>query len=366
MKIFMLHSGVPGVRYYRMALPCDQLSERFGHDIYAEDTSLEGLSQSDWQSRALDPQWHENLENLTRGCDLLLAQLIHAPQSLAVLKGIRAFHDMPLVVDIDDNIEDVPAYNRGAEAYRPNSDLNNITIRQLHEADAVTVTTEHLKKVVGKYNENVYVLPNSLDIKLWDRDVEFPRKRPGQIRIGWMGAQTHEDDFRLVIPAIKRILKIYDNVKFYFLGGVPECVHAIDHKNAIKMNQWYDIIEYPSRMRQWQFDIGIAPLRDNNFNRSKSNLRWLEYSVMGIPSVVSRVEPFNRCVIEGKTGLFAYESDEWFEQMVRLIDDEILRQDIGAAARIEVEKSFDIRKNAKLWDKVYKRVLKEYKAEVRV
>ena len=365
MKIFMLHSGVPGVRYYRMALPCDQLSERFGHSIYAEDTDLKGLNQSTWQSRALDPQWHQALEKLIKGCDILLAQLIHTPEGLAVLQGIRDFHGIPLIVDIDDNIEDVPHYNMGARAYRPNSDLNAITTRQLQEADAVTVTTEHLKGVVGKYNEHVYVLPNSLDIGLWEREIELPRKSIGQIRIGWMGAQTHEDDFRLVLPAIQKILDRYDNVKFYCLGGVPNCVHVLQDKQIVKLNQWYDIVEYPSRIRQWQFDIGIAPLRDNGFNRSKSNLRWLEYSAMGIPTVVSRVEPFNRCVEEGKTGLFAHETDEWFEQLSRLVEDEQMRMDIGAAANMVIKKDFDIRKNVRLWNKAYKDVLKRHKAEVK-
>ena len=147
MKIFMLHSGVPGVRYYRMVLPCDQLSERFGHSIYMEDTSLDGLNQSEWQARALDPAYHEILEKLTNKCDLLLVQLIHTTAGLAVLQGIRGFHDIPIIVDVDDNIEDVPHYNRGAQAYRPNSELNAVTTKLLRIADAVTVTTEHLKGI---------------------------------------------------------------------------------------------------------------------------------------------------------------------------------------------------------------------------
>ena len=53
MKIFMMHSLVPGVRYYRMVLPGDEMSQQFGHSIYCEDVSLEGLDQSTWQARAL-------------------------------------------------------------------------------------------------------------------------------------------------------------------------------------------------------------------------------------------------------------------------------------------------------------------------
>ncbi len=363
MKIFILHSLVPGVRYYRTVLPGDELSLQFGHEVYCEDTSLQGLDQSGWQARALDPAFHEMLEKVMKGIDVLVAQLVHTPQGLAVLEGIREEFGIPLIVDVDDNVEDVPHYNRGAEAYRPNTELSAVTTDLVETADAITVTTNHLKSILGKYNKNIHVLPNSLDFEPWNKQIEMPKKGKNQIRIGWMGAQTHEDDFRLFIPAIEQILRDYKNVHFYCVGGVPECVHAIDHKRIHKKNLWYDILYYPARMRQWQFDIGVAPLRDNAFNRSKSNLRWLEYSAMGIPAVVSSVEPFNMSVVDGKTGLFAYETEEWYKQLKRLIEHENLRHRIGRAANREVKKSFDIKTNAKLWDTAYKQVLKKVKVK---
>jgi glycosyltransferase involved in cell wall biosynthesis len=362
----MMHSLVPGVRYYRMVLPGDEMSKQFKHNIYCEDTSLDGLDQSMWQSRALTPEFGEMMEKLLVGIDVISAQLVHTDEGICALQGIREFFNIPIVLDVDDNVEDVPHYNQGAQAYRPNSGLSLITTDLVKTADAVTVTTEHLKKILSKYNDNIYVLPNSLDFDLWEKKIEMPKRSKKQIRIGWMGAQTHEDDFRMVLPAIMDILNKHKNVHFYVVGGVPQCVHALDHKRIHCMSQWYDILHYPSRMRMWQFDIGIAPLRDNAFNRSKSNLRWLEYSAMSVPSVVSRVEPFNRSVVDGKTGLFAYETDEWFEQLNRLVEDAALRQKIGAAANAEVKRHFDIRKNAKMWDKAYKKVLKKYKAEVKI
>lgn len=363
MNIFYLHSLVPGVRYYRTVLPGDELSLQFGHNVFCEDTSLEGLNQSEWQARALDPEFQEMLDRLMKGVNLLVAQLVHTVPGLVVLEAIRDLFKIPLIVDVDDNVEDVPHYNRGATSYRPNSELSWVTTDLLKTADAVTVTTGHLKSIVSKYNKNVHVLPNSLDFELWDKTIELPAKREGQIRIGWMGAQTHEDDFRLFVPAIKQILHDYKNVHFYCVGGVPECVHAIDHKRVHKKNQWYDILHYPSRMRMWRFDIGVAPLRDNAFNRSKSNLRWLEYSAMGIPAVVSSVEPFNMSVEDGKTGLFAYETDEWYKQLKRLIDHESMRQRIGRAANRAVKKNFDIKKNAKLWNAAYGQVMKKVKVK---
>jgi glycosyltransferase involved in cell wall biosynthesis len=60
----------------------------------------------------------------------------------------------------------------------------------------------------------------------------------------------------------------------------------------------------------------------------------------------------------------AYETDEWFAALDRLLADPELRQTIGEAANTEAKKKFDIVKNAKMWDKAYKAILKRHKAGV--
>jgi hypothetical protein len=39
-------------------------------------------------------------------------------------------------------------------------------------------------------------------------------------------------------------------------------------------------------------DIGIAPLYDHEFNKSKSNLKAMEYTASGIPGVYTNTEPY--------------------------------------------------------------------------
>ena len=86
MNIFMLHSLVPGVRYYRLMLPAKYLSQKHKHEVFLENTSLDGLNQSEWQAKALDPDYHEMLEKVMKGVDVLVTQLIHSHQGLAVLQ----------------------------------------------------------------------------------------------------------------------------------------------------------------------------------------------------------------------------------------------------------------------------------------
>jgi glycosyltransferase involved in cell wall biosynthesis len=209
----------------------------------------------------------------------------------------------------------------------------------------------------------VHVLPNSIDFELWDAPVEIPQKK--SVRIGWAGAQTHEEDVKFVLPAIKQVLKKHRNVKFYFIGGVPDCIMKETHKRIIKKFGWYDILDYPKRLRQWNFDICIAPLVDNAFNRAKSNLRWLEYSALGIPCVAGNVEPYRKSISHGKTGMLAYETEEWVDCLSKLIKDTELRHKIGKAARRKVKSAYNMQKNVSMWDEVYRTAIEQNKARLK-
>ncbi|MBU0762801.1 MAG: glycosyltransferase, partial [Candidatus Altiarchaeota archaeon] len=111
------------------------------------------------------------------------------------------------------------------------------------------------------------------------------------------------------------------------------------------LRKWYPIDEYPQRVKDLNIDIALAPLRDSDFNRAKSNLRWLEYSALKIPTVASNVEPF-RCIEDQKTGLLVTEPGEWENAISELIEDQSKRKMIGENAYHEVKKNFNVEKIA--------------------
>jgi glycosyltransferase involved in cell wall biosynthesis len=81
------------------------------------------------------------------------------------------------------------------------------------------------------------------------------------------------------------------------------------------------------------FDIGLAPLVDNRFNRSKSFIKILEYAALGVPFIASPVGPYADHVVDGVTGFLASTPDEWAERLDQLIRSPWLRMKIGGAAR---------------------------------
>ena len=78
-------------------------------------------------------------------------------------------------------------------------------------------------------------------------------------------------------------------------------------------------------------DINIAPLRDTLFNRAKSENKWIEASLVEVPTVASRVGAFKKMISSG-TGLLCSTEEEWKSALLQLIDDSELRRSIGEAA----------------------------------
>ena len=168
----------------------------------------------------------------------------------------------------------------------------------------------------------------------------------------------------MVAPAIREILKKYPKVWFYVINsGLKH--YAVNKKTDFILsdcpNVYYSdrtapISLYPRFMSHFNFDIGIAPLEDCNFNRAKSNLRWLEYSALKIPTVATKISHFEQTITDGKDGLLIPNNDLglWREKLEYLINDESARKQIGNAAYKTVKTSFNVRKNASTYLKYLK------------
>lgn len=74
-----------------------------------------------------------------------------------------------------------------------------------------------------------------------------------------------------------------------------------------------------------RFDIGLVPLKDNKFNECKSELKGLEYSILGIPYLASPLPAYRRLVKDGENGILCGRPREWYSSLSKLIEDELLR-----------------------------------------
>lgn len=231
------------------------------------------------------------------------------------------------------------------------------SFRSLMYSDIITTTTPELASVFFNWNQNVVVLPNFINPRVMPKE---NKKKRDHILIGWQGGDSHHQDLKMIMPALKAIKNKYKNkVKFVFMGSPFINMYSEIDGEFIK---WIAPEKFYKKFSENIFDIGLIPLVDpriNEFNNSKSNIKWLEYSQYAIPSVVSGYKPYVQHIEHEKTGLLCYTVEDWYNSIEKLIEDPIYRFKLGSMAKMEVDGKFKIQNHAQKWYDLYMNALQQ-------
>lgn len=287
-----------------------------------------------------------------RDADAIVFQRVETRHALAAFYAMKdQFPNKPILSEIDDDIFDVAPYNPAAECLKPGSHLTQLAVDQFKNSDGIIVSTPYLKEVYSELNPNIYVVQNSIDVQKWDN---APKKKKPGIRIGWIGSGSHSKDLEILDKVIDPICAKNKDVKFVFCSYFQENLETLPaflkgRKHVQIVNKWAPILKYPAHLAAQDFDIALAPLVDNKFNRGKSNLRWLEYSALGIPCVASEVEHFKTTIVDGKDGFLASNAEQFINRIQELISNSKLRKSMGKAAHARMHKDFNVDKNLDIY-----------------
>lgn len=352
-----------GCAYYRAILPFRTIEQKARVPIFAV---RKGATSSD-----IEKVFQANVVQFAR----------MAPQD-SLLGHMQTMKNMgiKLVLEYDDDLFSVNPYSphykdygieeftdefSGLEIWKDGKGGFNIAknLERLNSiekacelADMVTVTQPHLADVFRQYNHNVVCLPNCVDPALW-RKLPLKRANENEIRLFWAGGCSHYVDWLHLVHPLKEVMEKYHNVKLVVMGQAFEATLKELPRDRVEIHPWVHFEAYPMRVSILDPDISLIPLDDNEFNRCKSNIKWVEMAAMGIPSVVSAVSPY----IEHYNGenMVAVDNDHdaWVEGISTLIEDRILAAKIGGAAQRTVLDKFDINTQYKQWLDAYKGIV---------
>lgn len=274
------------------------------------------------------PEFMEYFELESKWADVLYTTIGSDRYYLSLMMGMKEFGRCKLVVDVDDDILSThtepnnPAY----AAYNdPNAKHAEYAQFCLMNADLITVSTEYLKRKYQQYNKNIVVIKNTIDTKL------YKPTKSDDVTIGYAGSGSHQKDWEMIEPTLKKLKEKY-GIKVKVIGPMHTTI-------ADEQVSWVEMLKYPEKLAGMGFSIGVAPVKDSLMNRAKSNLRWLEYSSLKIPTVASNVVPFREC----KNILLASEIEEWEKHLIKLIEDFKYRTKLGQNAYNEMKDNYDPR-----------------------
>lgn len=323
------------------------ISDRFGCGVYRAFTpalTLQDRKITD-NDFILHAEVREDDYTILNNRDIVVFQRAVGPRFKKLMQECKR-RGITAIFETDDDVFNVPRSNPASVFFRKR-ETRKVLKEQLELADMVLVSTVPLAQEVAAamdwpVGHKVRVCPNHLhpDIwgdKVWGRVVPYPNVNPQTNErytvIGWQGSRTHNEDFKVVLPALTRLLDERPTLQIRFFGCVPLSVKGVIPGSRFQFSKGVEFEKYPATLRYMAFDIGIAPIQDTRFNQSKSNIKYLEYSALGTPCVAANVYPYAQTIQHGSTGYLAETPDDWYEHLSALLDSAELRNRIGEAAQ---------------------------------
>jgi len=366
MRIIALPGDLAACGYYRVFAPLAALERAGWADVYRPPVTKTGGK----------PQVYIK-PSILRDFDIAVFQRQPEERIAQLFRAARAF-GTKVVFDLDDDVFSVPptspayiAFGRdwrkigglarcdsaekareAAERARKNFDG---LLRNLRLADLVSVSTERLREVYGRFRDDIIVLPNQIEPRDWDGAISQPHPKPDdEVWIGWAGSKTHWVDLSEIAKPVREVLRRHHNTRLVIVG-FPEAARLFEAVTSqVIVFDWMPLTEY--RRVVAAFDIALATSAPLQFNEAKSDVRVLEAALCGIPVVASETT-YGNTVRAAGCGFVAKTPQKWIKYLGRLITNSDLRREMGERGRKYVlrERTYDA--NAWRWAEAYSAIL---------
>lgn len=276
--------------------------------------------------------------------DLIFLQrdiLIHFPP---IVEWMISRFNKNLIFDFDDALYTFPQGSKYAFFYRLRG--KNKIPAIIRMAKHVITGNRHLEKYAFNFNKNVTIIPTCINTDKYL--VKDNYIISNHTVIGWIGRPGSAIYLKQIEQVFRKLSTKYNivlravGVKDIYMEGVN--IEAKEWNIDDEINDLHG------------FDIGIMPLSFDEWTKGKSAAKLLQYMAVGIPVVCSAVGANCDIVEDGRSGFLVKTEDEWISKLSLLIEKKELRQRMGRAGRVLVEKCYSLKVNALRLKEVLERV----------
>jgi glycosyltransferase involved in cell wall biosynthesis len=242
--------------------------------------------------------------------DILILHGMLEPNYYPTIKSLA--NEIKICWMLDDAMYDVPPHNpvHNSISYT-HCEVMKLCLSEI--ATWIITTTPIVRDYYGHPTKTL-IAPNLIDL------IDYPPNTPPTTiqRYGWISGNSHWEDAQL----IQHLPAQYPDKEFLFFGTLPDSLtnyYRSPGQDSVNIapnlpNVAYlaptDIHRYQRYIPNLGLHCGLAPLQTSVFNACKSNLKYLEYSALGIPTCASHTPPYDNTIIHGETG-YLVSDNEW-------------------------------------------------------
>lgn len=348
MKIFYLNGRYPFCYYYRGYLPAVYSGQKCVSDYLKTDKI--------------------DLKKVQEGMEEADVVVMQRPQDINSLRLLRTLKTKGKKVIFEN--DDTYLVGKGILLERLENDkqrkvavgLSEMTNQILKEADGAIASTETLAKEYRAINPNVLVVKNCID----PFDGYIRKSSAGKFRIGLVGSVTTNDDYLHIKEDLKK-LDARDDVTIVVFGikykdGSSLNFMREDKKfwESLKNVEWQPyvpILEYMYTLHKLNLDLAIIPRQSSYFNQCKSNLKFLEMSLLTVP-VLAQDFPGSPYSQDKDYLTLVPLGGEWYTRITRIIEEYPSYLAKAERAKEYVLQNYNIKVHANVWTETIKKLCK--------
>jgi glycosyltransferase involved in cell wall biosynthesis len=397
-KILIAPSDLAGVGHFRSIWLAKQMYADFKDKYYVEINAMPNYN---------DREYFKQFD------------IIHFHRQLGPYETMEVFFKelrdagVTLIMDIDDFW--IPPTTHPLYQAALKEKLAEKITKTFKLVDYVTTTTSIFAGYIKKYNPNVFVMPNGLDMgeKMW-QDEET--KKTDKVRISWIGGSSHLNDLEILKPSMKMLANdpelkdkyqivmcgydirghitqinpdgsqhtrkilpyetVWNRFEEIFTDNYNPNVVDEDYKNWLKKckNEPYqngDVYE-KNYVRRWTLpltqygkhynycDICLAPLAENTFNEVKSELKIIESGMKRKALIAQDYSIYKELIKHNESGILinkpmSYKG--WYVHLKKLILDNEFREKLANNLHEFVKDKYSLKSLTESRIQIYGKIL---------
>ena len=324
-KILVVPSDKTGVFLHRIKNPHVYIQEHYGDEF-----DIDIVYMSDFPK--------DNISDFFQKYDMVVVhkQFDNGMKVMNILKYLG----IPVILDVDDNPKLGPDHPMHITCQREG--WADIIYNHIKAADYVTTTTPLFASILEKYNKNITILPNAIDAA--DEQFSFKKNddNNGRLRFGIVCGSAHLKDIELLQGITSLPKETLDKIQFVLCGFDTNGQITVYGKNGEKTKR--DILPEESTWTKYEkiltnnysmlqdeahkeflkkylkgvddpfgndvyrrfwtrninkyathyenVDVLLAPLKENGFNYTKSQLKEVECGFTDTALIAQKYGPY--------------------------------------------------------------------------
>ncbi len=213
-------------------------------------------------------------------------------------------------------------------------------------SDKIVAPTNYIKEYtrsLGVNAKRIFVVPNGVDTKVFDLKNYAVRSKSkadaeGKKLCVYCGRIESWAGINIITRLCDIFQRKHPEARFLIVGHGNENVTDLQNATIMKEVPYEDVPEILSAA-----DVVLVPFPRNVVSHAASPLKLFEGMSMQKPVVASDLDGIGEVVIDSENGMLADPDnvDEWFEDILYLLNNESVATEMGKKARQTVEEKYD-------------------------